>query len=66
MTTPNIITTDTLGTPKHDSPLKGRISRFYNGEGVSRGCRTKDFSNLENILLLLQVEQKDVIYLKEN
>jgi 6-phosphofructokinase 1 len=49
MSTPKIIPIDSLGTPKFDSPLKVAISRFYNGEGVSCGDRTKDFAHLENI-----------------
>lgn len=49
MTTPKIIKADTLGTATFDSPLKGQISRFYNGEAVACHDRTQDLSQLENI-----------------
>ena len=44
-----IIHTETLGEPKYDSPLAGKISRFYDGEAVARHDRTKDLSKLESI-----------------
>ncbi|VGO21812.1 ATP-dependent 6-phosphofructokinase [Pontiella sulfatireligans] len=44
-----IIRADTLGEPNYDSPLKGQINRFYNGEAVACNDRTKDFADLESI-----------------
>lgn len=44
-----IIRADELGPAKHDSPLKGQISRFYNGEAIAVGDRTRDFAQLESI-----------------
>ncbi len=44
-----ITQTDLLGKPTIDSPLKGSISRFYNGEAIARHDRTKDFSTLEGL-----------------
>ena len=44
-----IITADTLGEPTYDSPLKGQLNRFYNGEAVACHDRTRDLSKLENI-----------------
>ena len=44
-----VIRADELGPAKYDSPLKGQISRFYNGEAVSTIDRTKDFAELEKI-----------------
>ena len=44
-----IIKADELGPAKYDSPLKGQLSRFYNGEAISTGDRTKDFAELESI-----------------
>jgi 6-phosphofructokinase 1 len=44
-----IIRADELGPAKYDSPLKGQLSRFYNGEAISTGDRTKDFAELESI-----------------
>ncbi|MCF7863535.1 MAG: ATP-dependent 6-phosphofructokinase [Kiritimatiellales bacterium] len=49
MGTPKIIPIDSLGPAKYDSPLKGQISRFYNGEAVACFDRTKDLAQLENI-----------------
>ncbi|MEA2068664.1 MAG: ATP-dependent 6-phosphofructokinase [Verrucomicrobiota bacterium] len=49
MSTPKIIPVDTLGETTFDSPLKGNINRFYNGEAVACHDRTKDFSNLQSI-----------------
>jgi len=49
MTKSKIIETDTLGKATFDSPLKGKISRFYNGEAVARQDRTHELSQLENI-----------------
>lgn len=49
MSTQNIIPVDNLGEAVHDSPLKGKISRFYNEEGIARICRTKDFANLDSL-----------------
>ncbi|MBN2703149.1 MAG: ATP-dependent 6-phosphofructokinase [Pontiellaceae bacterium] len=49
MNEPNIIRAETLGPPQYDSPLKGQISRFYNGEAISTGDRTKDFAQYEKI-----------------
>jgi len=49
MNTPKIIKADTLGPATFDSPLKGQISRFYNGEAVACHDRTQDLSQLENI-----------------
>ncbi len=49
MSTLKIIQTDVLGKPTIDSPLKGSISRFYNGEAIARHDRTKDFSTLEGL-----------------
>ncbi|MCK5675944.1 MAG: 6-phosphofructokinase, partial [Verrucomicrobia bacterium] len=49
MSTPKIIQTDTLGKPTIDSPLKGQITRFYNGEAIACDDRTKDLATLENI-----------------
>ncbi len=46
---PKILRVDTLGEPAYDSPLKGQISRFYNGEAISTGDRTKDFAKIESI-----------------
>jgi 6-phosphofructokinase 1 len=40
---------DTLGEAAHESPLKGQISRFYNGEAIACNDRTKDFEQLESI-----------------
>jgi 6-phosphofructokinase 1 len=44
-----VIRSETLGPPVYDSPLKGNISRFYQGEAVARNDRTKDLAKLENI-----------------
>jgi 6-phosphofructokinase 1 len=44
-----IIRADSLGEPTYDSPLKGQINRFYNGEAVACHDRTKDLAQLENI-----------------
>ncbi len=44
-----IIKADELGPAKYPSPLKGQISRFYNGEAIATGDRTKDLANLESI-----------------
>ena len=44
-----IIKADELGPAKYESPLKGQLSRFYNGEAISTGDRTKDFAELESI-----------------
>lgn len=49
MSSPKIIPVDSLGAPKYDSPLKGAISRFYNGEGIATSGRTKDFAQLKSI-----------------
>jgi 6-phosphofructokinase 1 len=49
MSTPKIIPVDTLGKPTYDSPLKGQINRFYNGEAIASHDRTQDLSQLENI-----------------
>jgi 6-phosphofructokinase 1 len=46
---PKIIPVDTLGPAIYDSPLKGAIDRFYNGEGIATGCRTKDFAQLKSL-----------------
>ena len=44
-----IIRADTLGEPQYDSPLKDRLIRFYDNEGIAFGDRTKELSVLENI-----------------
>ena len=44
-----IIPIDTLGEATYDSPLKKKISRFYNGEAVAIQDRSKDFAELENL-----------------
>ena len=44
-----IIKAEELGPATYDSPLKGQISRFYNGEAIATGARTKDLAPLENI-----------------
>ena len=44
-----IIRPDLLGEATYDSPLKGKINRFYNGEAVACVDRTKDLSTLERI-----------------
>ena len=44
-----IIKAEELGPVTYDSPLKGQISRFYSGEAISTGDRTKDFAQLEKI-----------------
>ena len=44
-----VIRAEELGPATYDSPLKGRISRFYNGEAISTGDRTQDFAQLEKI-----------------
>ena len=49
MSTPKIIEVDSLGEASCNSPMKGQISRFYNGEAVARQDRTKDLSHLESI-----------------
>jgi 6-phosphofructokinase 1 len=49
MSTPKIIRTDVLGKPSVDSPLKGKINRFYNNEAIACNDRTQDLSPLENI-----------------
>ena len=49
MTKLKIIKTDTLGKATFNSPLKGKVSRFYNGEAVARQDRSYELSSLENI-----------------
>jgi 6-phosphofructokinase 1 len=49
MADPKIIKTDTLGEPLYDSPLLNKLVRFYNGEGIATGNRTKDFTALGSI-----------------
>jgi 6-phosphofructokinase 1 len=49
MTKPKVIKAESLGEPTFDSPLKGKISRFYNNEAVACYDRTKDLAKLENI-----------------
>jgi len=49
MAEPKIIKAETLGEPLYDSPLLDKLVRFYNGEGICTGNRTKDFAKLENI-----------------
>ena len=49
MSTPKIIQTETLGIPTFDSPLKGQLNRFYNGEAVACNDRTKDLITLNSI-----------------
>jgi 6-phosphofructokinase 1 len=49
MSPPKIVQVDSLGEATYDSPLKGQISRFYNGEAVACHDRTQDLSQLENI-----------------
>ncbi len=49
MIEPKIIQAETLGEPRYDSPLLNDLVRFYNGEGIAIGNRTKDFAQLENI-----------------
>ena len=49
MANPKTILTDTLGKATYDSPLKGKICRFYKGEAVACHDRTKDLVALENI-----------------
>jgi 6-phosphofructokinase 1 len=49
MSTPKVIRTDTLGTPEFDSPLKGKINRFYNGEAIACNDRTKDLATLDSL-----------------
>jgi 6-phosphofructokinase 1 len=44
-----IIAAEELGPATFDSPLKGQISRFYNGEAISTGDRTQDFARIEKI-----------------
>ena len=49
MSEPKIIRADVLGEAKFESPLKGKINRFYGGEAVACHDRTKDLTNLEDI-----------------
>ena len=49
MSTLKIIPIDTLGEATYSSPLKDKISRFYNEEAVARHNRTQDLAQLENI-----------------
>ncbi len=49
MADPNIIKVDSLGEARFDSPLKGQISRFYNGEAIATGDRTKDLNPLKSV-----------------
>ena len=49
MKTPNVIPIDSLGEPNFESPMKGRIGRFYNGEAIARTDRTKDFADMKHI-----------------
>jgi 6-phosphofructokinase 1 len=49
MSNPNIIQVDSLGKGTYDSPLKGQLSRFYNGEAIACEDRTQDFAQLESI-----------------
>jgi len=49
MAEPKIIKAETLGEPRYDSPLLNHLVRFYNGEGICTGNRTKDFAKLEHI-----------------
>ena len=49
MAEPDIIHVDSLGEPHHDSPLNNLLSRFYNGEAIATGDRTKDLAKLERI-----------------
>ncbi len=49
MADPKIIKADTLGEPLYDSPLLDHLVRFYNGEGIATGNRTKDFAQLKSI-----------------
>ncbi|MBN2162355.1 MAG: ATP-dependent 6-phosphofructokinase [Pontiellaceae bacterium] len=49
MADPKIIRAETLGEPTIDSPMKEKIVRFYNGEAIACGDRTKDFAKLENL-----------------
>ncbi|MEE9369406.1 MAG: ATP-dependent 6-phosphofructokinase [Pontiella sp.] len=44
-----IIRPDILGEATYNSPLKGKISRFYDGEAVACHDRTKDLSTLKSI-----------------
>lgn len=44
-----IIRADSLGEATYDSPMKGKINRFYNGEAVACNDRTKDLAALESI-----------------
>jgi 6-phosphofructokinase 1 len=49
MGSPKIIRTDTLGALQYDSPLNGKVSRFYNNEAVACHDRTQDLSALDRI-----------------
>ena len=49
MSIPKIIPIDTLGTPTFETPLKKNNLRFYNGEAIATGSRTKDLAHLEAI-----------------
>jgi len=49
MSAPQIIPVDTLGKARHDSPLKGQVSRFYTSEGVVCDSRTQDFEKLKSL-----------------
>lgn len=40
---------DTLGEATFDSPLKGKINRFYDGEAIACDDRTKELSKLESV-----------------
>jgi 6-phosphofructokinase 1 len=49
MSRPKIIKINSLGEPTYNSPLIGKISRFYDGEGISTSSRTKDFQALNSL-----------------
>ncbi len=44
-----VIQTDTLGKATYDSPIKGKVSRFYNGEAIACHDRSQELSSLEKI-----------------
>lgn len=45
----NIIQTDSLGACTYNSPLKGKVSRFYNGEAIACLDQIEDLSTLQTV-----------------
>jgi 6-phosphofructokinase 1 len=45
----NVILTESLGEATYNSPLDGKITRFYKGEAVACHDRTKDLSPLKEV-----------------